>query len=249
LRSALPVILPTYLPHPEQEPQHSAEPQQEAWAALAALASPSAIIATNRIVLIFFIESFSLRKMNRIVVKPMACPSARGLAAPWKRFLNAKEIGLQERASSGVPEDLRVHRKRGGCDGLGRKERRRNDRQRKYDLRRDRSRLFREGDLQRAARETCMGTVLIFAGRLGGPARTVVTRRFGVVRRMPEAGNGKIVLARRQLGRGFGDRRGKKELRAACEAREARQPQGKGDGKGGSPDCRRGAHTYAHYTR
>jgi hypothetical protein len=43
--------------HPEQEAQHSAEEQHDAFAAFTAPAKPSAITATNRIALILFMFS------------------------------------------------------------------------------------------------------------------------------------------------------------------------------------------------
>lgn len=43
-----------YFLHPEQEAQHSAEEQHDAFAAFTAPAKPSAITATNRIALILF---------------------------------------------------------------------------------------------------------------------------------------------------------------------------------------------------
>ena len=72
---AFPHSITSYFSHPLQFAQHSAESQQDAFAAFTAPAKPSAITAINTTALIFFMD-FSPLKNQLGFCQPMAMPSA-----------------------------------------------------------------------------------------------------------------------------------------------------------------------------
>ena len=93
-----------YLPHPEQDAQQSAEGQHEAFAAFTAAVRPNATTASNRIALILFM-AFSFLEMKELLSTDSLLSVREGAELYWT-ILNPQDVGLEEGASSAMPERM-----------------------------------------------------------------------------------------------------------------------------------------------